>query len=72
MIDKWVQKMKKKHPDASDIEFIKENLKNKNYATCKIYDSDKNELESQTWEYEQLDPVLKRKFRNKQKIRIAV
>jgi uncharacterized membrane protein YkvA (DUF1232 family) len=72
MIDKWVQTMKKKHPDASDIRVIKESLANKNYATCKIFDSNNEELESQKWEYGQLDPALERKFHNKQEIRIAV
>jgi uncharacterized membrane protein YkvA (DUF1232 family) len=72
MIDAWIQKMKEKHPDASDIIILKELLDKKEYATCKIFDSNEQELESQTWEYDRLDPGLRRKFRGKQEIRIAV
>jgi uncharacterized membrane protein YkvA (DUF1232 family) len=75
MIDAWIQKMKKKHLDASYVEIVKllrEKLEEKDYVTCKILGSDNQELESQTWEYDQLDPVLKKEFLGKQKIRIAV
>jgi uncharacterized membrane protein YkvA (DUF1232 family) len=72
MIDAWIQKMKKTHPDASDLIIIKELFDKKDYVTCKIFNSNEQELESQTWEYDRLEPALKKEFRGKQAIRIAV
>ncbi|GHV85526.1 hypothetical protein AGMMS50230_11340 [Spirochaetia bacterium] len=65
----WVDSARNRHPDAKICQLIKEKLDSGNFRIVTgIFDSEGEELESNTWEGEELDPELKAEFGRKKKL----
>ncbi|GHV79255.1 hypothetical protein AGMMS49944_10460 [Spirochaetia bacterium] len=65
----WVDKARNRHPNAETCRLIKEKLDSGNYRIVTgIFDSKGEELESNTWEGEELDSELNAEFEGKEKL----